>query len=395
MSVKLQPRKLRRLRRIDGVPIGRARPTPQGGIRAPANPTREGIFEYVQHDGSVRREYHPADVVFAASTLDSLAASPVTIGHPPVPVTKHNWDTYAVGHVGDEVQRDGHLVLTEIVVQKAEAVDGVLNLDLVELSCGYEVECEDLPGVWNGQTYDAIVRSIKYNHLALLRRGAEEPRAGAEARVRLDSSGNAIQEPRQEITMSTQRTLKIDGLDLPADSDAAAQAIARLDAKVDLLEKQVEGVKADGEKEKARADAAEAELAKVQGQLKEARDPEKLEALVAARAKIRSDAAQLLGDEDLSGKSDREVMIAAILKATPEAALTEATDEYVRARFDQALAYGLPPTGDESGPAKVRRAVTDAIKGKAENEETPAKTAEERMKQRTEDAWKAPHGAHL
>lgn len=390
-----QLRLRQRRMRFDAVPIGKARRTPQGGIRAPASPTCEGIFEYENADGTIRREYHPADVVFSAATLESLTAAPLTIGHPPVPVTLENWDAYAVGHVGDQVERDGEWVVTEIVAQHATAVAGLESGDLSKLSCSYEIECREQPGVWKGRAYDAIATSIEYNHLALLRKH-EEPRAGAMARVRLDSKGNAIPEERGTQETKTMRTIRIDGIDFPADSDAAIQAFAKYEERYGLVVKGLAEARTDAEKEKARADAAEAELAKAKKEAEEASDPKRVEALVVARAALRTDAAKLLGDADLSGKTDREVMEAAVLASDPEAKLEGSTDEYVKARFDAALSYGSKPAegAGEGGVGSVRRAALDAIK-KGQTDEDPVEDLRLKMEKGTQDAWKQPHGATL
>lgn len=40
-----------------------------------------------------------------------------------------------------------------------------------ELSCGYRCEWDLTPGTWNGQSYDAVQRKIRGNHLALVQNG--------------------------------------------------------------------------------------------------------------------------------------------------------------------------------------------------------------------------------
>jgi hypothetical protein len=59
----------------------RVRQAPGGGIVVPAVITKAGVFEYRADDGSVVREYRPADEVTSRESRSSFAGAPVTDHH--------------------------------------------------------------------------------------------------------------------------------------------------------------------------------------------------------------------------------------------------------------------------------------------------------------------------
>ena len=159
--------------------------TPQGGLRIPSTLTRTGIFEYRTPDGSISREYRPAEEVFHKDAVESFHSAPLTVGHV-AQVTPENWGAVAVGHVVGTPKADGNFLAADCVIARHDAIEKVTNGALKELSCGYEVELDPTPGTTpDGQRYDAIQRKIRGNHVALLPEGAG--RAGPDVKLRMDS----------------------------------------------------------------------------------------------------------------------------------------------------------------------------------------------------------------
>src|SRR5437868_1982387 len=91
--------------RYDAGRLARAGKTPSGGARIRANMSRTGIQTYRLADGSVRREYRPAEEVFARQAADSFSAAPITVGHPSDAVTPANWAALSAGVVTGAVER--------------------------------------------------------------------------------------------------------------------------------------------------------------------------------------------------------------------------------------------------------------------------------------------------
>lgn len=172
--------KLKRMVRLDSLPMGQTYYTPEGYLVDRPILTSTGIFEYHNEDGSIRRELRLPEEVFSPESLKSYKGRPVIITHDAGLVTKENVHHYQVGTILSEGYRDGDDVRAEIVIHDT---DEMKRCGLKELSLGYNLDLDETPGVWNGQPYDAVQRNIRINHLALVR----EARAGDQARLNIDS----------------------------------------------------------------------------------------------------------------------------------------------------------------------------------------------------------------
>lgn len=252
--------------RYDAGILHKAEPTPQGGVRVPAFPTRVGVFTYRFPDGTVRRELRPPEEVFHVDSLASLRGAPVTDLHPEkdgerIAVTADNWRELAVGHAAENVQAQDPFVSADLLIQDRRMTDLINAGARKELSCGYGCDFDHTPGVWppSGEVYDVIQRKIRYNHIAL---GPENwGRAGSRVALRLDS-GDGIQVPGEDKTVETEI---IDGVTykvgtpehLAALRKARDGALGRADASEKLVkgfqEKEAKAVTDT----KTRTDAAE------------------------------------------------------------------------------------------------------------------------------------------
>lgn len=312
--------------------------TPQGGIAAPSYLTRTGVFVYMQNIGGkvvpFRELRHP-DEVFRADSLATLAAAPVTRGHPAGGVTAKTWKLHAIGHVDDNPHADGAYVAATVRVQDESAVHDVEDGKLLEFSCGYECEVVPAPpgAEYNGERYDGVQRNIRYNHVGM--GPANWGRAGNEVRLRADS-GDAVaadcydSENKEDSTMMTAEELAtLNAAQLKAATadnlklqlDAANGRADGLQGKVDSLTAQVATMPAL----KLKADAADALTGK-------------LDRLVAERATLLDQARSVLGkDFKADGKSTREIQVAALKKLNAKFNDTGKSDEYVAGRFDSTV----------------------------------------------------------
>lgn len=152
------------VRRYDAASLDKAVFTPAGFLRAPAVLTRVGVFEYRRADGSVRRELRLPEEVFRPDSLASIGLAPITDDHPAEGfVTPENAKDLTVGHLGEDVRRDGDVVRATALIMDGEAIAKV-KAGRRQLSLGYICELDPTPGEWNGQRYDAIQRDIVVNH---------------------------------------------------------------------------------------------------------------------------------------------------------------------------------------------------------------------------------------
>lgn len=330
--------------RHDAGRLSNARRTPQGGYLVDATLTRTGVLEYMNRDGTKRREYRPSDEVFREDSLATLSDAPVTHRHPPGLVTPDNYRDFSRGNVQTgTVRQDGQNIVATLAIQDSELIHAI-EAGEDEVSCGYLLEQDWTPGVTeSGERYDMVQRSIIYNHVAIVQKG----RAG-NAALRLDSDGNFIEEKEK-----TPMFIRIDGVDYdvstPEGQKAAQAAQARYEAKVAGLQ--------------ARADAAEAKLVDAQKALNEAQDPKRLDAAVTARLATVGRAQKVLGAaERFDGLSDLEIAKKVVAKAFPTINLDGKSNDYILGLFEASESRA-----DAAGHADVREVVAQRADAKTES----------------------------
>ena len=157
--------------------------------------TRVGIFEYKNPDGSIRRELRLPEEVFAPESLASYKGKPVILTHEAGMIDSDTVQQEQIGTILSEGTQDGDNVRAQIIIHDARKLDYGLR----ELSLGYSLDLEEVPGEWQGQPYDAIQRNIRVNHLALV----EKARAGDSARLNID--GEDTQAEKGGNTMSKRK----------------------------------------------------------------------------------------------------------------------------------------------------------------------------------------------
>ena len=170
---------LRRVIRLDSVPMQKAYFTPEGFLKDKPVLTSTGIFEYANPDGSIRRELRLPEDVFSPESLKSYRGKPIVVTHDAGLIDKDNVAENQIGTILSEGERSGDDVRAEIIIHDTDAMK---DSGYKELSLGYNLDLEETPGEWNGQRYDAVQRNIRINHLALVR----EARAGEQARLNMD-----------------------------------------------------------------------------------------------------------------------------------------------------------------------------------------------------------------
>lgn len=235
---------------------------------------RTGVYEYRNPDGTIRREYRPADEVFASDALNSFRGKPITVLHPKKgKITAANAFGTAIGSIlSDGYQKDDKYVACDIVIFAPDKMGKHR-----ELSLGYRCDCEETPGVApDGQPYDAIQRNIRINHLAVV------PLARAGMKARLNCDGDEIIESEETQNMSK---FKIDGVEHEV-TEAVANYITALQSRADAAEagltatkETLAGVTASKTELQTKLDAMTGERDGVQG---------KLDAMTAERDSLKS-----------------------------------------------------------------------------------------------------------
>ena len=315
---------------------GKAARTDEGYIRADAVVTRTGVFQYMNADGTIRRELRHPDDVFEKASLDSMRLIPVTNGHPQVRlVNSDNAKELIVGSVGESVYVDGQFVMASMVITHADATRDV-DMGRKELSLGYTVDVVKEDGIYNGEPYTHRQKNIRYNHLAIVDRA----RAGSAARINLDS-GDAQQTTKEDKMNVDLKTVTLDGLDYKA-SPEVAKALEKAIKRADEAQAEAKTAKDEAEKLQAKIDAMKEKEKEDEEAEKE--EKEKMDGVIKAAVKARlalEKVASVSLDKETVAKlddmSDKEIKLAVIKAKSPNANLDEKSDVYIDARFDAAV----------------------------------------------------------
>lgn len=183
--------KLQRVTRLDSIKVDETYYTNEGFLIDHPIVTTVGIFEYMNPDGSTRRELRLPEEVFNPDSLASYEGKPIIITHNAGEITKENVEEEIIGTILSKAYQDGDNVRAKIVIHDT---DKMKQSGLRELSLGYGLTLDETPGEWNGHPYDAIQRDIKINHLALV----SAARAGEQARLNIDGKENLTGGPVME-----------------------------------------------------------------------------------------------------------------------------------------------------------------------------------------------------
>lgn len=351
--------------RIDVGSLKKPERLPDGRLRVDGVLTRTGVFSYRMPDGSIRREYRPDAEVFAPAAMATFADATVTDEHPPQMITAANAKQFGVGMLSGAARRvDASKVAATMVIADAATISKV-EQGKVALSCGYEVDLIDTPGVSpSGEHYDCQQSNIRINHVAIVSSG----RAGPEARIRMDAGYQENPEPtvnlEQALAALAAANEKIGAEKSRADKaeaalTAGATALATEKARADVAELAVKAA------EKSRTDAAAA-----------------LPIVIKARVALEGAAVKVLGEAFKADASDRDLKIAVVKRVDNEDIAADAHEAYVQGRFDAAVTRATVGAAALAGTRVVAEA------GRNNSNVTPAAKARQDMIDRDNNAWK-------
>lgn len=313
--------------RFDRAPITVATRTDEGFLVAPAQITRTGVLEYLNPDGTTRRELRLDADVFAPVSLATYQGRPITRGHPAELLSSKTAKGLVVGALSD-VRRadDGQHVAATVTIYDADAIAAV-DAGERELSVGYKARLEPIPGgtfkMPDGTEVraDFLQRDIRANHTAIVRRG----RAGESASIRLDSAGHqtAGGEPEETSTMTPEQIAAMQAENARLKAEAETSTKARTDSVTAL-----EAAKAEAAAAKAAAEAHQKRLDEYAARDKAAAH----KALVARVAPIVGEKPETL--ERLDGV---EVQRKALAKLTPTLDLAGKDAAFIAPAFETAM----------------------------------------------------------
>ena len=359
--------------------VGKISKTDEGYLRGSAIVTRTGVFDYMNADGSIRRELRHPDHVFSKDSLSSLKMIPVTNNHPDDRmVNAQNADRLSIGQTGESVEVDGRYVIASMTITHSDGIQAV-DAGKTQLSLGYNCDLEYQSGEYNGEAYDAIQTNIRYNHLALV----DKARAGEAAKLNLDGV-DAIQVDKtisgvKKMGDKKLQLVTLDGLDYEA-SPEVARAMGKRQEKIDSLEEEMMSLKMQLEKVQAELDEAMVE----KKDLEEGKTDEAINAKVRARMVLISKAQRLV-KEDMLDLNDEQIMRKVIETKHDGIDLSGKSKDYIAARFD-AVIESLPK---EKDPKAIERQIEKA------SEKNDACGFKEDLEEKKKDMLKSMKDAYL
>jgi len=307
---------------VDSANIGTVKRTSDGYVTAYAKAVRAGVQDYAGAelglmDRARVRVYRPPEEVFSADSLRTFSHAPITINHPAELVDADNWKALAVGEVSTEAVRDGDFIALPLILKDAAAIKA-LEGGKKELSAGYTAEIEFV----DHADYDAVMRNIRINHLALV----DKARAGSEARI--------------------------------GDSAANQWGISPLTTEKDTVMVDMKAVAIGDKAINVKADDADT-LTKLIA--------DKDTAIGELTAKLADAEGKILSDEQIQEKA-KAIADAMSRREKVKAKLGDAADKLTDAQIEGALAViDAMPAADD----KARLAMGDAMKGKMAEEDDP------------------------
>jgi len=307
--------------------------TDEGFLIVPAVLARTGVQEYTSRElglgdaDDVVRVYRAPDEVFSDDAMRSFAGKPVTDGHPPELLKSTNAKAHTKGAVVSDVERDGDTLVAKLSIFDADLIDKIHG-GKVEVSNGYKVDLVLESGrTPEGAAYDAVQRSIRGNHVAIVDRG----RAGYSCRLS-DSKPGALKMP-----------IVINDVQYETSNQSLVGAVSVLQKSLIDAEAMVEKTTAEKaaleKKNQAELDAKQAELDDAKSKIL---SDEAIEEMVVDRVAVATVAVSAIDGYEIKGKSTLDIKRDVIAAHNRSLCLDGKSDDYINAAYDIAVS-------DESG----------------------------------------------
>lgn len=349
------------------------RVTRDGYVVADVRCARSGIQIYSgaelgKPEISTIRVFRPGDEVFSKQSIATYVGKPLTDNHPPEEVTAGNWAKYARGHIGEGALRDGEWLRVPVVMMDGATIEA-WRKGKRELSMGYSSDLVWESGTTDsGQEYDAVMRGIVTNHIALV----DTARAGSEARIGdatkwlTANDFQSIQTRNMTEQSPSLVSVKVGDRAMQT-TEAGAIILGDLIKAHDNRNAQI----IDRDKQLAARDARIAEL---ESQiLTDAQIEERVE-----RRSILVAAAKLIAkDADFKGLTETAIRRKAIAVVKGEAFIADKSDAYIEAAFDLIL-----------DAARKADPIRDGLRVVPDNLHDAGDNGQAKYEVRIRDAWK-------
>lgn len=304
--------------------------------------TRAGVFPYKRADGNMQMEAKLPEEIFSEATVASARAKPITDQHPPEEVTLHNVSKYGKGMSHTDSRVEDNMLKVSVTVTDHALIDRIKSGKQREISIGFLSDIVPEQGVYEGDAYQFAQRNVDINHIAIVDKG----RAGSTVAIRADSDAWQIDNNEGGKRMAK---YKIDEQEFEVPSEVKSH-LEKQEAQLETAQNKAK----DYDTLQGQHDALKADLKAKETELQEAQEnqlsADELDKAVEQRMELVSGAKTLLGDSfEFTGKTEREIKEAVILKRNPEFKGDSKSDDYVNAFYDatvtQAQKQGFSSTG--------------------------------------------------
>lgn len=319
--------------------------TKEGYLRGVAAVTRTGIFDYNGLNGKNKRVLRHPDEVFKKESLDSLKMIPITNGHPsdknpnvdPL-LASDSVNKFIVGFTGENIQPDGAFVKIPFCIFDKETIEDAEN-GRIEISCGYDAEYYEIPGVYNDESYDFIQTNIMYNHLATVNTG----RAGPSVRLPV-TDGQSTKKGDSYMPIIT-----IDGIDYES-SPEVSRSHARLVTEAINAAKTIKDLQDKIDKNTITLDSMNKELSAI----KAIDNNKAIEDGVRARFDLEKQVFSVLDSKtDISKLNGNEIKRLVVSKMLPDIKCETMVGETLDAMFSVSLGIANGKRVDEEDDGEV------------------------------------------
>lgn len=335
--------------RYDSAPI-KARFDSNGFMHDEPVIAKIGIQSYMKADGTIQREFRPADEVFKADSMELFRGMPIVEGHKEV--TVKNSKGMVVGALSGAARRDGIGLKCPIVIHDADSIESAKRGDAAELSVGYTTNDIHRAGWGNIETgeyvfkddaegmdkrfpsgstisdeweeFDVLQTNIVPNHVAKVRKG----RAGI-ARLNLDGSEEIKYDSLVDLNKDKENVMtvkiKLDGaLEYDVPKEVAAH-IAKLDTQIVTITAKADGFEAERDGLQAKVDNLPTLVAEAVAEAKTKADAFNEAVAVAGEFGVKVD-----------GLKDVKEVKLAVIKHISGKDVSDRSDAYIDGAYDNA-----------------------------------------------------------
>lgn len=218
---------------LDAAKLGSVKRTEQGYIKGEVPVAKVGVMTYLLADGTMRREFVPAETLFNPDDMATLQMQPITDTHPPeILVDSKTIKRRRIGTTGENIKRHDEYLKVPIVITDDDGIQSVEN-GRHQFSPGYKCFVIKKEGIFNGIKYDAIQIKRIYNHLAL----CDRARGGSDLKLSLDAEELERVDGFDIITDKSKKEpqmpkITLDGIDYEA-AQEVINHVRKLQTKID------------------------------------------------------------------------------------------------------------------------------------------------------------------